>query len=177
MSAFTFPINYHPLGLSWPVIGIGLAVIVVAAFLAVGLQGWRERRLAARRHTDPDCVFCRIVAGASPALIVRKWRDAVAFYPKADERGDRGCTPGHILVVPRVHVVDFTRDDHVSAVTAARASQLARDLGGQWNEITSAGVDATQTVFHLHRHLVPRRRGDGLALPWTGQVGEVLSHG
>jgi histidine triad (HIT) family protein len=36
------------------------------------------------------------------------------------------------------------------------------------NIITSAGSDATQTVFHLHLHVVPRRAGDGLALPWTG---------
>ncbi len=35
------------------------------------------------------------------------------------------------------------------------------------NLITSAGREATQTVFHLHIHVVPRRDGDGLALPWT----------
>lgn len=36
--------------------------------------------------------------------------------------------------------------------------------------ITSIGADATQTVFHTHIHVVPRRPGDGLTLPWTGQV-------
>jgi diadenosine tetraphosphate (Ap4A) HIT family hydrolase len=41
---------------------------------------------------------------------------------------------------------------------------------GAANFITSAGRDATQTVFHLHIHIVPRHAGDGLALPWTGQV-------
>jgi histidine triad (HIT) family protein len=40
---------------------------------------------------------------------------------------------------------------------------------GPCNIITSVGAEATQTVFHLHLHVVPRRFGDGLALPWTGQ--------
>lgn len=118
------------------------------------------------------CVFCDIIAGDADAVIVREWVDTIAILPGEDvETGRRGCTDGHILVIPRVHVSDFTVDPLVSAVTAFRLAQLAKDLGDRdgldYNEITSAGVDATQTVFHLHRHLVPRRPGDGLALPWT----------
>lgn len=37
------------------------------------------------------------------------------------------------------------------------------------NFITSSGLDATQTVFHYHMHIVPRHEGDGLRLPWTDQ--------
>ncbi|MDN3056997.1 hypothetical protein PH213_21100 [Streptomyces sp. SRF1] len=48
-----------------------------------------------------------------------------------------------------------------------RAAERAQRLGGQWNYLTSCGLDATQTVFHLHGHLVPRAAGDGLALPWS----------
>jgi histidine triad (HIT) family protein len=40
---------------------------------------------------------------------------------------------------------------------------------GQYNFITSAGKAATQSVMHLHIHIVPRQEGDGLLLPWSGQ--------
>lgn len=117
-----------------------------------------------------DCVFCQIVAGQTPATIIREWVDTIAILPR-ERNGRRGCTDGHILVIPRAHVPDFITDPVVSAVTALRLSELAgelRDRTGQaFNEITSAGEDATQTVWHLHRHLVPRRPGDGLPLPWT----------
>jgi hypothetical protein len=46
-------------------------------------------------------------------------------------------------------------------------------MGGQWNLITSAGTDATQSVFHLHVHLVPRRPNDGLKLPWSEKATNV----
>jgi diadenosine tetraphosphate (Ap4A) HIT family hydrolase len=120
-----------------------------------------------------DCVFCDIITGRSDAVFVREWIDTIAILPRADKTGRRGCAEGHILVIPKVHVADFAVDPMVSAVTAHRLSELAHQLraktGLDYNEITSAGPDATQTVGHLHRHLVPRRPGDGLALPWTGQ--------
>lgn len=61
-------------------------------------------------------------------------------------------------VLPRRYVV--------SAAVQLHAAELAQQLGGQWNYITSCGPDTTQTVFHLHGHLVPRTADDGLALPW-----------
>jgi histidine triad (HIT) family protein len=86
-------------------------------------------------------------------------------------RRDRHCPlrpgrPGHVLVIPKTHVRDFQDDPIVTAATMARAAELG---DGQMNLITSAGEAATQTVFHLHVHLVPRTEGDGLTLPWTGQ--------
>lgn len=58
----------------------------------------------------------------------------------------------------------------MSATTQRAAAELGRKLRAQgWdlNQITSAGPAATQTVFHLHVHLVVRREDDGLSLPWT----------
>ncbi|OHT47970.1 hypothetical protein BKG71_25700 [Mycobacteroides chelonae] len=52
----------------------------------------------------------------------------------------------------------------------AAAVYLQRRGDIQANVITSIGPDATQTVFHTHIHVVPRRENDGLHLPWTGQV-------
>jgi histidine triad (HIT) family protein len=75
-------------------------------------------------------------------------------------------------VIPKVHVADVGHDPHISATTMKRAAQLA---ASQWcNVITSRGRAATQSVFHLHLHLVPRSEGDELSLPWdvrgTGPV-------
>lgn len=111
------------------------------------------------------CVFCDIVEGKAPATIVKSWPDALAFTPLDP------VTIGHTLVVPRVHVANFTTDPDVTMRTMARAAMLAREMepAGHWNLITSKGQHATQTVEHLHVHLVPRRLGDELPLPWTPQ--------
>jgi histidine triad (HIT) family protein len=74
---------------------------------------------------------------------------------------------GHILVIPKAHVTDFADDPDATGATARRAAQLCRDLDLEHaNLIISRGAHATQSVFHLHLHLVPRAENDGLALPW-----------
>lgn len=113
-----------------------------------------------RRNAMTGCVFCAIVAGQAPATVVAEWPDALAIVPH------RPVVPGHVLVIPRTHVRDFADDPEVTAATMRRAAELAR---GPANLITSAGEEATQTVFHLHVHIVPRADGDGLPLPWTPQ--------
>ncbi len=113
-----------------------------------------------------DCIFCAIVRGEAPAKLVREWDDAIAIVPLGP------VVDGHTLVLPRQHVADFTEDPAVSAVTAACAAELAADLPAV-NLITSKGREATQSVFHLHIHLVPRAEDDGLALPWySGRRGK-----
>ncbi len=107
------------------------------------------------------CVFCLIIAGASPAAFVREWVDAIAIVPLNPVVG------GHVLVIPRTHVADFTTDPVVTGLTMRRAAELAQELGVYpSNLITSAGIEASQSVWHLHAHLVPRKTNDGLALPW-----------
>lgn len=76
---------------------------------------------------------------------------------------------GHMLIIPRRHVPDFSTDAAASAAVMARAAEIAGDFTGPVNLIASRGAAATQTVNHLHLHLVPRRAGDGLALPWTAR--------
>ncbi|WP_086710001.1 HIT family protein [Streptomyces antimycoticus] len=74
--------------------------------------------------------------------------------------------------MPRGHVQDFTTDPVTAATVQLRAAELAQQIGGQWNYLTSCGEAATQTVLHLHGHLVPRAADDGLALPWTHHTRE-----
>ncbi len=111
-----------------------------------------------------DCVFCKIIRHEAPAKWVAMTSDSSAFHPL------NPVTPGHFLVVPNRHVSDFAEDPEVTASVMRDAASLARPLGGDCNLITSKGPNATQTVYHFHVHLVPRRPGDGLALPWTDQA-------
>lgn len=76
---------------------------------------------------------------------------------------------GHRIIIPREHVKDFSDDVEVTGRVMKYAAELGKKIG-EVNLITSKGVNATQSVFHLHVHLVPRKEGDGLSLPWTGQI-------
>jgi histidine triad (HIT) family protein len=109
------------------------------------------------------CPFCDIARGRAEADIVHQWPDAIAFVPL------NPVTPGHVLVAPRAHAFEFTHEPDITAAVARRAAELAvvLDPVAEYNVITSAGTAATQTVDHLHLHLIPRREGDGLALPWA----------
>ncbi len=109
------------------------------------------------------CPFCDIAAGLGPATIVREWPDAIAIRPRSG-----GVTAGHLLVLPRVHMSDAATDPVVTAAVAARAAELMAELPNV-NLITSRGAAATQSVRHLHFHVLPREEGDGLVLPWTAQ--------
>lgn len=112
------------------------------------------------------CVFCDIINGDAPAEVVAYWSDAMAIVPL------NPVTFGHTLIIPRTHVGDFAEDPLVTALVMGRAAELAGPGGhfADCNLITSRGPNATQTVFHLHVHLVPRRPDDGLHLPWTDQA-------
>ena len=119
----------------------------------------------------PGCVFCTILAGLEPAGIVRVWADAVALVPV------RPVADGHVIVIPRAHVPHALADPDAAGLTARRAAEYAADARlAAANLITSAGAAATQTVYHLHVHVVPRAEGDGLALPWSAPGRLPLPH-
>ena len=111
-----------------------------------------------------DCVFCDFITGDAPKpkLYSEMGIYSVVFEPL------NPVTPGHLLVVPKAHVENAATDPQLAANVMLSASVLAGKFPAA-NIITSLGRDATQSVFHLHLHVVPRRLGDGLHLPWTGQ--------
>lgn len=94
---------------------------------------------------------------------VRWWGDVQSFTPIGPPTGG---IAGHVLVVPRKHVPDAAADPDVTAEVFRVAAMVAREVG-PCNIITNVGAEATQTVFHFHVHIIPRRYGDGLKLPWT----------
>ena len=110
-----------------------------------------------------DCVFCEIVAGTSPAKVAFQTDDVIVFHPLGPQ------VPGHLLFVPKDHVADATTSPDVTARVMREASAYAKRLNRPVNIITSAGAEATQTVFHLHIHVLPRGKDDGVraSWPWT----------
>lgn len=119
-----------------------------------------------------DCVFCDIVAGAAdpmPKHFSEMGAHSVVFEPLGP------VTPGHLLVVPKRHVDNAAEDPNLTADVMRAAAVLAGKFPAA-NIITSIGAAATQTIFHLHIHVVPRRPGDGLILPWTNQHRPAPTH-
>jgi histidine triad (HIT) family protein len=122
---------------------------------------------------EHDCPFCTI---AYNDLLVPEDRDpgitrvtlsvldCMVFEPR------HPVTPGHLLVIPMHHVPSAVYDPEATGVVFEAAAAVLAMSGKPGNLITSVGAAATQTVQHLHVHVVPRREGDGLHLPWTGQV-------
>lgn len=111
------------------------------------------------------CVFCDIVAGHAPATIVHSWTEALAIVPLCP------VVDGHVLVIPKVHVAHAATSPHITGLAMAHASAFARRYTSA-NLITSIGAPATQSVFHLHIHVIPRSGDDGLMLPWGTLHGE-----
>lgn len=117
-----------------------------------------------------ECPFCDIIFGWAQAEVVYEGDEVMAIVPL------RPVVAGHLLVLPKEHVPDFTSSYHLTRVSAAVAGHLGRRYEA-CNLITSRGAAATQSVFHLHWHLVPRAMDDGLALPWySGRGGGRTAH-
>jgi histidine triad (HIT) family protein len=110
-----------------------------------------------------NCPFCDY-EGPSPIIADYKQEGVFIIEPL------NPVVPNHVLVIPRRHVEHFANHLEVTGKVAQVAADYAR---GRWdtdfNLITSKGPAATQTVKHLHFHLVPRQEGDGLQLPWTAR--------
>ncbi|KAA1418884.1 HIT family protein [Nocardioides humilatus] len=107
-----------------------------------------------------DCVFCAIVAGDLPADIVLDEPDFMAFLDR------RPVFKGHVLLVPRTHVVTLPdlpaelRDGFLGAAQRL-ATAMVDGLGAQGSFIAMNNI-VSQSVPHLHCHVVPRTKGDGL---------------
>jgi histidine triad (HIT) family protein len=123
--------------------------------------------------SDPDCLFCKIVAGDLPAQVVAEDERTVAFMDI------NPATRGHLLVVPREHsrdLLEVAPEDLAATALAAQrlAKRVSQRLGADGvNLLNSCGQAAWQTVFHFHIHVIPRYRGDPLRLPWVPGPGDA----
>jgi histidine triad (HIT) family protein len=117
--------------------------------------------------SDPDCIFCKIVAGELPATKIDEDERTITFMDI------NPGTRGHALVIPREHSKDLLEIDAADLAATARAAQrlaqrMPDALGADGvNLINSCGSAAWQTVFHFHLHVIPRYTNDTVRLPWT----------
>jgi histidine triad (HIT) family protein len=109
---------------------------------------------------DPDCAFCQIVLGVRPAHVVLDGEHSLAFLDV------RPIFPGHSLLVPREHyetLVDLpgplVGELFLDGQRLARAVQRAMEAEGTFVAMNNV---VSQSVPHVHLHVVPRRRKDGL---------------
>jgi histidine triad (HIT) family protein len=115
--------------------------------------------------SDPDCIFCKIVAGEIPSHEIDEDDKTLAFMDI------NPWTRGHALVIPKAHsrnIYDASADDlaaiHVAAQRVARRMRDRLNCEGL-NVLQSSEPVAMQTVFHTHVHVIPRYSDDGLRLP------------
>ena len=122
---------------------------------------------------DPDCIFCRIVAGLVPSFKLFEDADTLAFMdinPVHD---------GHCLVIPKAHYPNvFEIAPEAMAAVARTAIGLAKAVNAAvtpdgLNLVQSNGPGAAQSVGHFHIHVLPRRIGDGLRVNWTLTPGDM----
>ena len=114
--------------------------------------------------SDPDCLFCGIVAGDIPADVVHRDERTVAFRDIAPQ------APVHVLVVPRNHIVNASTvtpgdaADVTALLMAAKAVADAEGIGGEdrgYRLVFNVGPDAMNSVDHLHLHVLGGRTFDG----------------
>jgi histidine triad (HIT) family protein len=122
---------------------------------------------------DPDCIFCKIVAGELPSAVVDEDERTIAFMDISP------ATRGHALVIPREHAADVlsvgAEDLQAVAIASKRlAARVKERLGADGvNLLNACGAVAFQSVFHFHVHVIPRYEGDGLRLPWVPAPGDA----
>ncbi|HEX2354909.1 MAG TPA: HIT family protein [Micromonosporaceae bacterium] len=107
-----------------------------------------------------DCVFCGIVSGEVPAFVVADEADGMAFLDA------RPVFPGHVLVVPRSHIEtlgDLPDSSLAPFFGLVRRIAVAVEAGlGAGGTFVAINNRVSQSVPHLHAHVVPRTKGDGL---------------
>ena len=117
--------------------------------------------------TDPNCIFCKIVAGQMPCFKLLEDDSTLAImdiYPAND---------GHCLVVAKDHYPTlFEISDEAFAAVSRSVSRVARAVNQALspvglNLVQANGPSAGQSVAHFHMHVIPRNRGDELKLNWS----------
>ena len=123
--------------------------------------------------TDPDCIFCKIIAGEIPSFKIYEDSETFAFMDI------NPANEGHALVIPKEHARDvYSVSDSAIAETVKTAKKIAAavdktlNLEGL-NLLQCNGPAAAQSVMHFHMHVLPRRDGDDLKLNWGLEAGDM----
>lgn len=108
------------------------------------------------------CIFCKIIKGEIPSYKIYEDEKTFAFLDIADD------AVGHTLVIPKKHyenIMEIPVEElkHVMNTVKKLANHYVENCGYSGvNIMNASGVDAQQSVFHLHFHIFPRKQGDCL---------------
>ncbi len=115
---------------------------------------------------EKDCIFCMLANGDIPTTAVYEDEDFKVILDASP------AAKGHALILPKEHFTNlYELDDTVASrvlVVAKKViTELTEKLGcSGYNIVQNNGVDAGQTVFHYHMHLIPRHKNDGIGITW-----------
>lgn len=117
------------------------------------------------KEDQSECIFCKILSGDAGVSMIYEDED-VAVFPPIEP-----VNPGHCLVIPKVHAPYLQDVDEASiakvVVCAKKVAKAVYDSGFRCegvNLFLADGVAASQEVFHIHLHVIPRFEGDGFAI-------------
>ena len=123
--------------------------------------------------SDPNCIFCKIVAGTIPCFKLHEDAASLAFLDI------NPVSTGHALVIPKAHapnLFDSIDVDLAAAIATARRVATAINKVLQpagLNLLQANGPGAGQSVFHLHLHVIPRAVGDGIKMTWEPKPSDM----
>ena len=126
---------------------------------------------------DPDCTFCKIVAGQVPSFKLFEDDATFAFMDI------NPANEGHALVIPKEHAPDlYAISDEALARTMVTAKKVARAVARALdpdglNLVQCNGSAAAQSVMHFHVHVLPRVADDRLAMNWGLKLGDIEAIG
>jgi histidine triad (HIT) family protein len=115
---------------------------------------------------DPDCIFCKVIAGEIPGEIVDSDDRTVTVMDI------NPATRGHVVVIPREHSENLLSvSDEDLAATMGAVQRITRRMQetiapAGFNVLNNMGRAAWQSIFHFHVHVIPRYADDPLQLPW-----------
>ncbi|AGR41497.1 HIT domain-containing protein [Spiroplasma taiwanense] len=121
-----------------------------------------------------ECIFCKIIAREMEAKILFENEHTIAFldlYPNSD---------GHSLVIPKKHFENFQETDDFYLSEVVKTKRIVTDLLNEklnpvgFNFVSNQGVEAFQTVFHYHEHIIPKyHREKGLTFKVNKEVDDL----
>ena len=115
---------------------------------------------------DPNCIFCKVIAGELPGEIVDSDERTITVMDI------NPATRGHVVVIPREHAADLAAvsdEDLVATMHSVRRMvdrMRATIEPAGFNVLNNTGRAAWQSIFHFHVHVIPRYEDDPLQLPW-----------
>ena len=126
--------------------------------------------------SDPNCIFCKIVAGQIPCWKLHEDERVLAFLDVGP------LSEGHTLIIPRQHYATLDQmSDEDAAACAQVMPRLARAVCSaagvkDYNLLQNNGRAAQQSVLHVHFHIIPRTGSAGLGISWpAGKLNDATA--